>query len=497
MAVLESKPYSSRKLVTVGDAINQLQAFNALYAVNQCDNNPDLCGNADDTAMWRKLVYDGVINVGGEPMELDFFEKIFGGKTEMIDAKKIYFRYNADFDMNIYAQENAKGATAGGNATFILHKSLHTASGSYSYPVVGYSLYIYEDHQWVKITAVDKSTPYAHSVTVTPYKKNYTVNIRKNRKIMVNPVQLVSGYSGPADSSSWQSIGYSTHARPIRIRKDWETPIDLMRGYEEVLQWSVMFDENGKEIDAWETFNKTTARRDMKWAKNLIFFLGQSIDNPILLGNSTGQVTSDYSGFDGYLPTMFYGGGQLLDIDPAIGFDFEADYEPVILRNDALKQTSEFLVMHALPFQFSLNRANNRKFKESGNTTFETFKRMGGTMEDVRKMGVKSYTYENFSLHFKLISALSDTRGIGNYDISQMGMFMPGNGMRDSKGREVPPMQFFCPQGVGANGLLEEVDVDNRKTDRTDRLTGYLAETLMAVVHAPHRHILAYPSKIA
>lgn len=497
MSIFKNQPHSGRKLASVKDALDQLTAFNALYAVHQADQNPDLCGNADDTAMWRKLVYDGVINCGGDQMELDFFEKIFGGKTEMIDAKKIYFRYNMDYDLNIYAQENAKAATVGGDAVFILHKSLHSGSGAYSYPVEGYSIYIYEDKQWARITDVDKTNPYAHQITVSPYKKNYQINIRKNKKIMVMPVQLVAGLSGPSSSSSWQTIGYSTHVRPCRIRADWETPIDLMRGYEEILQWAVMFDEAGNEVDTWETFDKTDARKRMKWAKNLLFFLGQSIDNPNLLGTGANKVSVDYSGFDGYIPTMFYGGGQLLDIDPAVGFDFEADFEPVILRNDSLKQTSEFVVLHALPFKLALNRNGNKKFKESGNTTFETFKRMGGNQEDVKKLGVSSYMYENFSLHFKLVSALSDTRGLGNHDFPHMGMFIPGNGLRDSKGRDVPAMQFFCPQGQGATGLLEEHNVDERKeAKRTDQLSGYLAETVMSVIHCPHQHILAYPSRL-
>jgi hypothetical protein len=493
MSVFSNQPHSGRKLASVSDALDKLNAFNALYAVQQADADPNLVGNPDDTAMWRKLVYDGVINCGGDTMELDFFEKIFGGKTEMIDAKKIYFRYNMDYDLNIFAQESAKATTAGGAVNFILHKSLHSANGSYSYPVVGYSIYIYEDKQWCKITNVDKANPYAHVVTAIPYKKAYTANIRKNKKIMVSPVQLVGGLSSPADSSSWQTTGYSIHVRPFRIRKDWQTPIDLMRGYEEILQWAVMFDENGKEVDTWETFDKTDARKSMKWAKNLMFFLGQSVDNPALLGNG---FTVDYSGFDGYIPTMLYGGGQQLDIDPAVGFDFEADFEPVILRNDALKQTSEFVVLMGLPFKLSMNRANNRKFKESGNTTFETFKRMGGSMEDIKKMGVSSYSYEGFSLHTRLVSALSDTRGIGNHDFPHMANFIPGNGLRDSKGRDVPAMQFFCPQGSGATGLLEEFDVDERRTIRKDQLSGYLAETIMSVTHCPHQHILAYPSRL-
>lgn len=495
MALFQNKPACGTQITSVGDALDKLKAFDALYAVKQAEANPELCGNPDDTAMWRKLVYDGVINCAGEPMELDFFETIFGGKTEVIDAKKLYFRYNCDLDMNIYAQDAVQAAGPGQNVEMQLLKANHVGDvGQYSYPYEGYSLYIYEDKQWVRIISADKTDPYAHKFILAPYKKNYTINIRKNRKLMVLPVQLVGGLSCPKPSSSWQSIGYTQHVKPFRIRKDWELPIDLLRGYEEVLQFAIMFDENGREVDCWEAFEKTQARRDMKWAKNLLFFLGQEIDNPTLLGNNTGQVTVDYSGFDGYIPTMYNGGGTVIDIDPSIGFDFDADFEPIMIRNDSLKRTSEYVVLHALPFWLAMNRNAGNKFKENaGACTFETFKRMGTDMEAIKRLGVRSYEWGTFSLHFKTVSAMSDTRGIGNYNFPHMANFLPGNGLRDSKGREVPAIQFFTPQGCGATGMLEEHNRDMRKVDGCDILAGHLAETIMSAIHCPHQHILVNP----
>lgn len=492
MEFFATNPVSDNIYVSVGDAAAKLEAFNALYAVQQCDANPDLCGNPDDTAAWRKLVYDAVINCGGEPMELDFFEKIFGGKTEVIDAKKIYFRYNCDFDMNIYANEAAEATTTGGACTFTLLKALHGGGGKYSFPVEGYSLYIYEDKQWVKITGKNVDVDYGHRITVKPYSQSYKIKIRKNKKLLVNPVNLVGGLSGPSPSTSYQTTGYTNHVQPLRIRKDWELPIDLMRGHEEVLQWAIMFDNNGNEVDCFEAFEKTSARRDMKWAKNIIFFMGQKIDNPDLLGD--GGISVDYAGFDGYIPTMFYGGGQIIDYNPAEGFDLEADYEPVIIRNDALKRTNEFIVLHAKPFYMAMNRNASKKFKENaGGCTFETFKRMGSDMESIKRMGVRSYEFAMNSLHFKEVSALSDTRGIGNGIYPYTGHAIPGNGLRDSKGREVPAFQFFQPKGCGATGMLEEHDRDLRKIDGWDKLAGYLAETLMMAVHCPHQHLLFNP----
>lgn len=494
MAVFEKNPHSGRQFANVKDAIGSLNAFNALYAVSMADGNKTLCGNENDTAQWRKLVYDGVINCGGNPMELDFFEKIFGGKTESIEAKQIFFRYNSDIEMNVYAQDAASGA-AGEGVWVTLAKGNHSGGGKLSFLSKGYSLYIYEDRQWVSVVDEDKSVDFGHRFLVRGNKKAYAINIRKGKKLMVMPTQMVGGLSGPTPSTAFQSVGYTNKLRPFRVRKDYEIAIDLMRGYEEVLQWAVTFDRNGQEVDAWELYVKSEARVAMKWAKNLIFYLGQSIDNPDLLGTDQGKVTVDYSGFEGYIPTMFYGGAQVIDYDPGIGFDLEADWEPAILRNDSLKLTNEFLVMHGLPFILALQRNANKKFKDSTNCTFETFKRMGSGAkpEDILQLGVKSYEYANFSLHFKQISALSDTRGIGNHNVPMTANFIPGNGLRDSKNREVPAIQFFMPRGVGATGMLEEFDRDLRKIDGWDKLAGHLAETVMMITHCPHQHIMANP----
>jgi hypothetical protein len=492
MAFFTEQPNCSNDIYTVGDALSKLTAFNAVFEASKNTSSTSNCKNPDDAAMWRKLVYEGVINVGGEPMELDFFEKIFGGKTEFVEAKKIHFRYNCDLDSNIVSAENKTGASAGIATQFQLHKSKHSGDGKYSYAAVGYQLYIYEDRQTLQITALDKTTDYGHKVTVVPNDPTYTVNIRKDKKILVMPVRIVGGLSSPVPGTTYQSPGYTIGVRPYKIRKDWSMPIDLTKGYEDVLQFAIMFNNEGQEIDCWEAYEKTKTRSDMKWAKNLMFFLGQRLQNPSLLGSN---VTVDYSGFDGYFNTMHYGGGTVMDFDPSVGFDMDADFNSIILRNDSLKRTNEFVVLHGLPFKMDLIRnANDAIFKQNaGSLTFETFKRMGGDQSDIKKLGIDSYEYLGYSLHFKQVSALSDARGIGNFEFPYLGMFLPGNGLRDSKGKEVPAMQFFVPKGCAETGQMEEHQWDNRDIKGEETMEGYITETIWMITHAPHHHILANP----
>ena len=286
-----------------------------------------------------------------------------------------------------------------------------------------------------------------------------------------------------------QTPGYTNRVRPFRIRRDWCVPIDLMRGYDDVLQFAIMFDENGNEIDCWELFEKTQARRDMKWAKNLIAFMGQQVDNPNLIAD---KLSVDYSGFDGYLPTLQYGGGTVHQFDPSIGYDLDADFGALIIKNDALKRTNEFVALHAKPFMLGLVRNANDMFKNSaGSCTFDTFKRMGDG--DIKKLGVNSYSYLGYTIHFKEMSALSDSRGVGNYNFPHMAMLIPGNGLKDSKGRVVPPFEFYVPQGCAENGRMEEFNRDKRQIDGCETLEGHVAETIMMAIHCPQHHVLLDP----
>lgn len=492
MAIFTEAPQSGNQYFSLGDAISKLTAFNAVYEATKGSSSSDNCKNPDDAAQWRKLVYEGVINCGGEQMELDFFEKIFGGKQTFLPAKKIHFKYNADMDRNIVSATTITGGAAGAAVQFQLHKSKHSGDGKYSYAAENYQLYLYRDRQMVTITDVDTTTDYAHLITVSPNNKNYTVKIRKDEKMMVFPARLVGGLDSHKPTTSYQSPGYTTSVRPFRVRKDWSVAVDLQKGYEDILQWAIMFDEAGQEVDCWEAYEKTKTRSDMKWAKNLLFFLGQRITNPSLLG--IGKVTIDYSGFDGYFNTMHYGGGTVLDFDANTGFDLDSDFGAIILRNDSKKLTNEFVALHGKPFKMGLERNAGAEFnRHAGACTFESFKRMGGDMADIKKLGVDSYNYSGFSIHFKEVSALSDSRGIGNFEFPHLAMLLPGNGLKDSKGREVPAIQFFVPEGCAETGAMEEFDWDNRKIKGEETLGGYIAETAWMVIHCPHQHIMANP----
>jgi hypothetical protein len=501
MGLLSKTPRCNNKLVTVGDVLDKLTAFNALFESGE-SGSVTACSNTEaEKANWRKEIRENVINCSGRPTELDFFEKIFGSpKPQNIGASELFIKYNCDKDYNIYAATAVTGGAPGAATSFTLLKSMHGGNGKYSNVAENGSLYIYEDRQWVRVTDVDKTTDYAHVVTVVPYTGTYTVNIRGGKKMMFTPVRMVDGYHCAIPSSTWDAPGYISSVKPISYRKDWELPIDLLKAHQEIFQFALIFDKDGNQKDAFVPYEQEKAREEMKLFKNLFAFIGTKMTNTALVGSS-GVVlkTGKYSGFDGYLPTMRYGGGTVYDYDPALGFSLDADFMPIILRQDALKRSKAFTIIHGLNFMAGAQRNNAEIFKAAaGQNNLSIYgQKVGMTEMEVVKLGISAYQWLGYSVGFKMMDALTDSRMLGNDDMPDTAMMIPMDGLRDSKGNSVPAIEFFNPQGASEDGSFWESGViDHRRLEnRCNKLSGWMTEDLMMAVHCPQLHVLLNPKR--
>lgn len=495
MAVLSSTPRTCSNMFTsVGGAIDQLPAFNAIYEAGRTGSVSNTSCNENEAAAWRKQVYDEVLTCAGVPTELDFFEKAFasGGKTKQLDATDLYIKYNCDVDHNIYSQAAAVGGAPGAATNFTVLRSLHAGNGNYTNVSVGGEIYIYEDRQWVRVTAVNDTVPYAHVVTVVPKEATYTVNIRKGKKMLFQPVQFVDGYSCPNPHTTWMTPGYINKISPMRLRKDWEQVMDLTKGYQDILQFGIMFDNEGREIEGWVPYNQIKSREEFKYATNLAFFMGQRVTNTALVGSGLTLENDKYAGFDGYLPTMRYGGGTVYDYSIANGISLEADFFPIIKRQDALKRSKDFMILAGFDFMHGMNRNNAEVFKASaGQNNLNVFKQFGADMDQIQKLEISQYTYMGYTFNFKRMDALSDTRSIGNYDMPYLGMAMPLTGVKNTAGKSVSPIEFFQPHGTEAGTYWESPIRDHRLlSDGCEKWSGSMTQTLMMGIHCPQLHIL-------
>lgn len=497
MSFFYNKPrICTKKLISVRDVLDDLPAFNALYQLKP-GQAVDACGDLDaqQKARWMTWVRDGAINCGGEMTELDFFEKTFNGNKKRSEATEVYVRYNCDRDFNIFAENTATAVGPGQPVTFTLLRAMHAGDGKWSNVAVNGSIFLYEDMQWLRVTAVDKTVDYAHTVTAIPFSQYYTPNVIGKKKMMFTRIRLVDGYSCSVPSSSWDVPGYVGKFTPFRARADWEIEVDLLRPFQEVLRFALTYDLHGQATDGFEMMEKTRARQEFQYNKNLQFFLGQKIDNPLLIGSGLALRDNKYSGFDGYINSLRFGGGYVQEQDPTNGYDMGTDFQALMIRQDAMKQTNEFFTIAGFPWLMSMIDKNGETFKNAaGACTFKTFDRSGMKQDAIEKLGISSYRYLDFTLHFKRMSALSDQRSIGNYNMPYMAFMMPGTGLKDENGESVSPIEFYEAGGTPETGTYEEIDRDHRKLESgCEKLSGTIAETFQMAVHCPNKHILLYP----
>lgn len=492
MSFFSSRPqFNQSAIFTVSEAQNHITAFNLNYELS-ADGSSNDCPNPNQKANWRFGIREGVINASGTPTELDFFYRVVaGGKPKPVESTDLYIKSNTDVDFNIYAQAAITANGPGLSVDFVMAQSMHYAGGKYSNVAVGGALYIYEDKQWVVVTDVDRTNDYAHVVSVEPRKIDYTVNIRAGKPMMFNAVQQVGGTSCPTPVSSWITDGYISKVQPLRNRTDWKIEKQLDKAYTDVLQFGIIWDRNGKKVDAWEYKEKQTQRETLLYRENLEFFTGQKVTNPSVLAT----IDAQFPGYEGYEPSVRYGGGIVWEFGKSQGFNMISDFTPLMLRQDSKKRITEYIGMGGLNFQLNMEDNNIDNIKDfSGACTFETFKWSGTPDADMRegliKKGVNSWKRGPFSIHWAVMSALSDRRSIGNGDYPHMAFLMPGTGLTDSNGNSVPVMEWFQPRGWEA---YKEVDRDFEKIDGCEFVGGHMIRTTMVAIHNPDAHIILQP----
>lgn len=481
-----SQPKATNKLAIVADVLQQIPAFNLMFELGP-DGSVNSCNGSETGAQWRKAVREGVIQNIGRPIEINFFEQIAGGTTTTIDATSLYIKSNQDINLNIFAQTAPSVGAPGAPVNFTMARSLHVGNGKFSNVVAGGMLFIPEDGQWVYVSHVDTTTDFAHVVTVKPWKADYGVNIRAGKNMLFNPTRPVGATSCPAPSVQWMSNGFIRGIQASRYRGDWKVKLELDRAYQEVLQFAIIFDKNGKAIDSFEWKAKDDMRWNMRLQRNLDFFIGQKATN---IDITTNIVDDKFPGFEGYEPTLKYGGGFVWQYPKSQGFSLNGDLTPIMIRQDARKKSAEYMVMAGFPFMLAMQNRSNVDFgKFPGACTFETFTRMGANKDDIEKLGVSSYHYANATLHFKTFDTLSDERVLGSFDYPYRAYMMPTMHLKDSNGRDVPPIEFFQPKGFG----YEEYTRDDRMIDGCEYMEGHAVDTCMSTVHEPDNHILLMP----
>mgnify|MGYP000231579204 FL=1 len=503
--VFSNKPKVCTRQLSL-DEILTLEKFNVLtessLETSTVAANANVCGDPNLGTTFVKNVVHQVIRCGGDNIDINFFRDLFPQRPTMVGTKRWYNHYICDTNMNIYAAASVTGSAPGAAATFQVLKQFHGGSGHYSLPSVGYSIWDKDRMIEYRVTAVDNAINYAHKVTIQPYDENITVSIKANVGYLVTPARRVGGDSCKQIENSMSTIGYSQEVRPLRVRKDWEIEIDLLRGYLDKIQYSVIYDIQGNAMDAWDVYEAQQARLGVQMGLNIASFIGTPVTNSSLISDSDlGKIDQFYTGFYGLLPSIKFGNGVVYPFRSSVGFDFEADGEPIFLWQDSQKRTSKFLVMHGLGWRFGNNNRTNKLVArtDAGKFQWEAYRRLGALSGDtyeqeLAKLGIESYKYEGFELDFKRIGAFSDVRYAGSDYYSNLAICMPKEGAKEN-GRPIDPVEFYQVGQNGWTGDYFESYVDNRKqTTMCESIQGYSAESLAFALHCPDLWVLIEPA---
>ena len=511
LPIFSNKPRFCTRQLSLNEILT-LDKFNAMTesALETTSGNnitPEVmaaCGDPNMGTTFIQNVVHQVIRCGGKPIDLNFFMDMFGSEEKMVSTKRFWNHYICDTTLNLMAAATVKGTGPGVPATFQVLKQNHGSSGTLNWAAKGYSLWDKDAMIEYIITDVDYTIPYANKVTVIPTDETVTVSIKANKDYLVTPARRVGGSSCKDVTNQMSTIGFSQEVSFLRLRRDWEVEIDLLRAYRDKIQYPVIYDINGNPQDSWDVYEAMEAREGLRIALNIAAWIGTPLTNQTLITGTGAVVDPDHTGFFGMLPSIKFGGGIVYNFPQSIGFDFESDGEPLFLWQDAQKRTTKFMVKHGLGFDFSKNDRSNKLVARTqvGATVWEAYKRLGSmTGEDYKtemaKMGINAYKYNSFELDFSLWGAMSDRRYAGSEYFSNLATMIPAEGPTEG-GRQINPMEFYQYGQNGWTGDYEEFYVDNRKqTEACETIQGYCAQSLAFAMHCPDLFILLNPVQAA
>jgi hypothetical protein len=495
--IFSNKPLFDQKPITV-EGLLAMPQFDIIAETDPANNSvARLLGTGSNlSTQWIANIVHELIHVGGDKIDLNFFFDMFYSQERLVNTKRLYNHYITDPDLNVYASATRTGI---GSLTFQLLKQNHLQGGSYSYPAPGYILFDKDNSISYYITNVDTSVPYAHKVTIeSTVSPTSPVTIDANTAYLVLPANMVGGYSCPTVLNDAMSLGYTQQVNFMRLRKDWEVTIDVLRGTRDKAQYAYIYDKEGNPYWAYDLYEQQMSREDLRMAFNILCFLGSPITNTNLITGVNAVIDGDHTGFYGLVPSIQFGGGIVNPFSASAGWDWESDGEPIFLYQESLKRTTDFMAICGMQFLMNMDtRVNKMVVRQSvGSTMFEAYRRGSenktdaGVLTHIEKLGVNSYDYRGFKIDTKKWSSLSDIRFAGSTLWSNTTIWIPGSGCTEN-GKEVNPIEFYQYGNNGWTGDYYEEFVDNRKVTRCESVAGYCAQSLAMKVHDPQLFVLA------
>lgn len=455
-----------------------------VFAVNT-HLNGNKSGDTIADIAYRKELSKYVLNCGEGPGSFSNIMRLHPATPVKVRAKEFYQRHMSEVNFTIYAANTVTGAVAG-TVTLIVASASHLNAGKSSFVSEGYSLVNQRNGQLYSIVGTpSKAVDYGHSAVIRSY-ANEAVDLRKGDPLGVFAARLIGDVAcSTTPSISLRDMGYATKTTPIRFEASWclEQGVEMKN---EVYQLSMM-DNEGKEYSTWDPVVRSDKRREMEIARTLYFFFGTKITNPNI------TVTGDFKGWNGYLYSMRYGGGNYVPIPMSGITKVHID----MIEKQAVKfGITEFTWY--LPWEQRNNLNGNLAAlfaNASGSCTFETFKR-SGEMDDmngtaVTYKGVKSMNFTGITHHFMTADWAQETNGLGNGILKDAIFVIPSVGSKDDKGNPVPTFESLELEGPGSENYRYYETYDNLRKygpDFCEKSQGVIRDVMWIKINCLTNH---------
>lgn len=448
---------------------------------------------------WEKNIAHKNIHLSGEDIGINFFYDLFFTSENYVNTKVFYNRYTGEANFNVYFASTTSGT---GTCVGQLIPSNHSNGGAYSLPNPPYLIVDKDAHKMYEITTKDTSIPNAHKITVRSLVSSTDpITLYENKPYLVLQAASVGDYSCPIPMESWQTLGWARENYFKRFRKDASIEISVMRGYQDQARFSVLMDDTGKEYDVWDFYEMMQMRKQMRYAFNAYSFDGSPDFNTTYIntGGISGQDLDKWTiGYYGLNPSLRFGGCIYVPYSASVGWDWETDYEPILLYNDSIKRTKEYTALGGLGFNLKTVDRTNKMVARTvvGTLAFDAFKRGANERGEkdmetaVSKIGLSSYSYKSRVVNIKEWGELSDDRSIGTEKNRYSAYFSPHGGITEN-GKECQAIEFNQIKTGSWGGDYYEEWRDMRKINGCEEIQLQCAQSQNMIVHNPEFWVLA------
>lgn len=464
----------------------------SVFAVNT-HLNGNKSGDVIADIAYRKELSNYILNCGEGPGSFSNIMKLHPAKKVTVKAKEYYQRHMNQVNINVFAAVTVSGA-ANATATLTINAKSHLNGGTASLLNQGYTLVNQRNGQVYQIEGTpSKAVAYAHSATVRAY-NNEGVDIKIGDPIAVFAVRLIGDVAcSTLPSITLRDMGYTSYTTPLRFETSWcmEHGVEIQN---EVYQLELM-DNKGRSFKTWDPVVRSDKRREMEIARTLYFFFGTKITNP----NITAQ--GNFKGWNGYLYSMKYGGGNYHAI-PMSGITVkEFDMIETQAVPFGIKEFTWYL-----PHEQRNNLETNLNVlfaNAAGSCSFETFRRAGGTDAErsgglVTQLGVTSLKRNGITHHFMTADWATETNGLGNGILKDAIFVIPSVGSKDIKGNEVSTFEELeFDSSLGMNHYRYEEtydDLSKRGPDFCEKSMGVIRDTMWLKINCLTNHWQFQPS---